>query len=270
MPELPEVEVTRLGLLPYLQGKRIHALIVRRHDLRWPIPQQLPERLAQQRIECLERRAKYLLLATARGSALIHLGMTGSLRILESPGKPGVHAHWDLQLEDGRVLRYTDPRRFGCLLWQAPGQLHPLLAKLGPEPLSEAFTGELLWQGSRRRKVAVKVFLMNQSNVVGVGNIYASEALFAAGINPARAAGGISRKSYLRLAAAVRDTLRQAIRCGGTTLRDFHQADGQAGYFYQELSVYDRQGQACRHCGTAIRQRRLGQRASYYCPHCQT
>ncbi len=269
MPELPEVEVTRLGLLPYLLGKQIHALIVRRHDLRWPIPQQLPEQLAQQRIECLDRRAKYLLLTTSHGSALIHLGMTGTLRILEVPGKPGLHDHWDLQLEDSTVLRYSDPRRFGCLLWQAPGQIHPLLARLGPEPLSEAFTGERLWQRSRGRKIAVKVFLMDQSNVVGVGNIYASESLFAAGIDPARAAGRISRVRYARLAAAVRDTLRRAIRRGGTTLRDFHQPDGQPGYFYQELLVYGRQGQACRHCGTPIRQRQLGQRASYYCPHCQ-
>ncbi len=269
MPELPEVEVTRLGLLPHLLGKQIQALILRRHDLRWPIPQQLPEQLAQQHIESLERRAKYLLLATSHGSALIHLGMTGTLRILEVPGKPGLHDHWDLQLKGGTVLRYSDPRRFGCLLWQARGQVHPLLAKLGPEPLSEAFTGELLWQRSRQRKVAVKIFLMNQSNVVGVGNIYASEALYAAGIDPARAAGKISRVDYARLAVAVKDTLHQAIRRGGTTLRDFHQPDGQPGYFYQELSVYGRQGQACRHCGTSIRQRQLGQRASYYCPHCQ-
>ncbi len=269
MPELPEVETTRLGLLPHLLGQQIRALILRRHDLRWPIPRQLPERLANERIECLDRRAKYLLLTTSHGSALIHLGMTGRLRILAAPGEPGPHDHWDLRLENGWVLRYSDPRRFGCLLWQAPGQIHPLLAKLGPEPLSEAFTGERLWQRSRGRKVAVKVFLMDQRNVVGVGNIYASESLFTAGIDPARAAGRISCMRYARLAAAVRDTLRQAIRRGGTTLRDFHQPDGQPGYFYQDLSVYDRQGQACHHCGAPIRQRRLGQRASYYCPHCQ-
>jgi formamidopyrimidine-DNA glycosylase len=274
MPELPEVETTRRGIAPHLIGRRVATVLLRRPDLRWPIPDQLSALLPGQRIEAVERRAKYLLLHTQAGSALLHLGMSGMLRVLPPDALPGKHDHVDIVLEPlpgdaPRLLRFTDPRRFGCLLWQAPGETHPLLATLGPEPLSDAFDGDLLWNLSRGRRAAVKLFLMDNAVVVGVGNIYASEALFAAGIDPRRAAGSVSRVRYARLASEVRRILAWAIERGGTTLRDFLNPDGAPGYFFRELNVYGRAGEPCRVCATPIKQVVLGQRSSFWCPRCQ-
>jgi formamidopyrimidine-DNA glycosylase len=275
MPELPEVETTRRGIAPHLIGRRVASVTLRRADLRWPIPREITELLPGQRIDEVERRAKYLLLHTHAGSALLHLGMTGVLRVLPPDVAPGIHDHVDIHLEPlqgerARVLRFTDPRRFGCLLWQAPGTTHELLENLGPEPLTDAFDGDLLWRRSRGRKAAVKLFLMDNAIVVGVGNIYASEALFAAGIDPRRPAGTVSRARYQRLAGEVKRILAWAIERGGTTLRDFLNPDGAPGYFFRELFVYGREGEPCRVCGTPIRQQVIGQRSTFWCPKCQT
>lgn len=274
MPELPEVETTRRGLLPHVEGQRVAHVRLRRPDLRWPIPREVEELLPEQRIDAIRRRAKYLLLDTTAGSALLHLGMSGSLRVLPEDTPVRAHDHVDIALvgEDGkpgRVLRFNDPRRFGCLLWQAPGEIHPLLAGLGPEPLSEAFDGNYLFELSRGRKVTVKTFLMDQSVVVGVGNIYAAEALFTAGISPLRPAGKVSRERYAALAEAVKAILAHAIARGGTTLRDFISPDGAPGYFEQELLAYGRGGQPCPRCGRALKQASIGQRATVWCGHCQ-
>lgn len=269
MPELPEVETTRRGIAPHLEGHRVERVVLRRPDLRWPIPAAVERLLPGQPIQAVARRAKYLLLHTGAGSALMHLGMSGSLRVIDAATPAGKHDHVDMVLDDGRLLRFNDPRRFGCLLWQAPGEVHPLLAGLGPEPLSADFDGDWLWRLSRGRRTAVKVFLMDQAVVVGVGNIYASEALFAAGIHPSRPAGRVSRERYRQLAAAVQDILGQAIERGGTTLRDFIRPDGAPGYFEQELRVYGRAGKPCPGCGTPLRTRVLGQRNTFFCPRCQ-
>ena len=269
MPELPEVETTRAGLEPHLAGRLVTGAVLRRPDLRWPIAAEIGEVLPGQVIQAVRRRAKYLLLDTAVGSALLHLGMSGSLRVLPGETPPGLHDHVDLALDDGRVLRFNDPRRFGCLLWQPAGQVHPLLQRLGPEPLGNAFDGDYLFRLSRGRRGPVKNFLMDQAVVVGVGNIYAAEALFAAGISPLRPAGQVSRERYRRLAEEVRAVLAAAIRRGGTTLRDFISPDGSAGYFVQELSVYGRGGAPCPRCGARLREARIGQRASVWCGRCQ-
>jgi formamidopyrimidine-DNA glycosylase len=274
VPELPEVETTRRGIAPYLIGRRVTGVILRRPDLRWPIPLEISSVLPGQRIDAVERRAKYLLLHTEAGSALLHLGMSGVLRVLPPDAPVGKHDHVDIALERTaaqapRILRFTDPRRFGCLLWQPPGETHELLAKLGPEPLTDAFDGDLLWHLSRGRTAAVKLFLMDNAIVVGVGNIYASEALFYAGIDPRRAAGNVSRQRYGRLAMEVKRLLAWAIERGGTTLRDFISPDGAPGYFFRELMVYGRAGEPCRVCNTPIRQVTLGQRSTFWCPHCQ-
>ena len=269
MPELPEVETTRRGIAPYLVGHRIVDLVNRQPRLRWPIPAALRRALPGQRIDGIERRAKYLLAHTDAGSALLHLGMSGSLRVLDADTPIRAHDHFDWRLDSGRILRYTDPRRFGCLLWQKPGTVHPLLADLGPEPLSADFDGAHLWKMSRGRSASVKTFLMDQHVVVGVGNIYASEALFAANIHPNRAAGSVSLVRYERLAQEVKRILAYAIERGGTTLRDFLRPDGEPGYFEQELSVYGRAGEACKVCATPIRAVVLGQRSTFYCPKCQ-
>ncbi|UXI68587.1 bifunctional DNA-formamidopyrimidine glycosylase/DNA-(apurinic or apyrimidinic site) lyase [Tahibacter amnicola] len=269
MPELPEVETTRRGLYPHLVGRRVTDVVVRRAKLRWPVAEELQTVLPGQVVNAIERRAKYLLVHTAAGSPLLHLGMSGSLRVLPAAVKPELHDHVDWCLDNGHVLRFNDPRRFGCQLWQAPGTLHPLLQDLGPEPLGDDFSGRYLWNLSRARKAAVKLFLMDQRVVVGVGNIYAAEALYAAGIHPARAAGKVSAERYDRLAAEVRRILAYAIERGGTTLRDFISPDGQPGYFEQELFVYGRAGEPCRLCGGAVRSVTLGQRSTFYCARCQ-
>lgn len=284
MPELPEVETTRAGLAPHVVGRTVSAVILRRPDLRWPIPAAVVERLPGQRIRAVRRRAKYLLLDSDAGSALLHLGMSGSLRVLPADTPVGAHDHVDFVLDPGgdtahRVLRFNDPRRFGCLLWQPPGTVHARLRDLGPEPIvapegestadAPAFDGDYLFARSRARRAPVKAFLMDQRIVVGVGNIYAAEALFAAGISPLRAAGRVSRERYRRLAEEVQRILADAIARGGTTLRDFISPDGAPGYFEQELAVYGRGGEACRNCARPLRQMALGQRATVWCGHCQ-
>jgi formamidopyrimidine-DNA glycosylase len=269
MPELPEVETTRRGLAPHVEGRIVTSATLRRPDLRWPIPEEITRALPGQRVEAVRRRAKYLLLDTAVGSALLHLGMSGSLRVVpaDTPVRP--HDHVDLALDSGRLLRFNDPRRFGCLLWQPPGEEHELLAGLGPEPLSDAFDGDYLFALSRGRSAPVKTFLMDQKVVVGVGNIYVAEALFAAGVSPLRAAGKVSRERYGQLADAIKRILGHAIVRGGTTLRDFISPDGAPGYFEQELSAYGRGGEPCPRCGRPLKQAAIGQRTTVWCGHCQ-
>ena len=270
MPELPEVEATRRGLAPHLEGRRLAGAVVRRRDLRWPVPRGLHRRLAGARVQALGRRGKYLLLHLDGDSLILHLGMSGSLRLVPPDAPAGPHDHLDLLLEDGRRLRFNDPRRFGAVLLAAgDGGRHPLLAGLGPEPLGPGFSGAHLHTLARGRRLPVKAFLMDGAVVAGVGNIYACEALHRAGIHPARAAGRIAARRYEALAAAVRRVLREAIRAGGTTLRDFTRADGRPGYFARRLRVYGRAGQACAACGGTVRRLVQGGRASYYCPGCQ-
>jgi formamidopyrimidine-DNA glycosylase len=271
VPELPEVETTRRGIRSALRGRTVAGLVLREHRLRWPVDRKLGSELAGQRVLEVRRRAKYLLIELERGTLLAHLGMSGSLRVLPVDAPLLAHDHYDLVLDSRRCLRFNDPRRFGCLLWATgdPNE-HPLLAGLGPEPLERDFTADHLASKARRRRVAIKPFLMDQRVVVGVGNIYASEALFRAGINPRRAAGRVSRERLAGLVQSVRDVLGEAIRQGGTTLRDYVNAEGTPGYFRQKLFVYERAGEPCRTCGTPIRQFTQGQRSTYHCPVCQT
>ncbi|WP_129140668.1 bifunctional DNA-formamidopyrimidine glycosylase/DNA-(apurinic or apyrimidinic site) lyase [Modicisalibacter coralii] len=271
MPELPEVETTRRGVAPYLEGGEIREVIVRERRLRTPVPVDFEDHLIGRRIGELRRRAKYLIVPTGERTLLWHLGMSGSLRIARVGDPPKKHDHVDLVVDDGAILRYHDPRRFGFVDWLAGDVASdPRLARLGPEPLSPDFDGERLYRLSRGRRLAVKPFLMDNAVVVGVGNIYAAEALFLAGIDPRRAAGRIGRERYDRLAEAVREVLAAAISQGGTTLRDFVSGVGEPGYFSQRLNVYGRAGEPCRRCGGELRQITLGQRASVFCPRCQT
>ena len=271
MPELPEVETTRRGIEPHIQGQTVAEVIVRNPRLRWPVPDDLPHRLPGSTIQSVKRRAKYLLLETADGTLIVHLGMSGSLRILAQPSAPEKHDHVDIVFSNGCCLRYTDPRRFGAVLWtgSSPGE-HELLNKLGPEPLGEDFTAQRLYLLSRGKSQAVKTFIMDAHVVVGVGNIYASEALFRAGIRPDRPCGRISMARYERLAMAIRETLANAIEQGGTTLRDFVGGDGKPGYFKQELAVYGRTGKPCRQCARPVSEQRLGNRNTFFCRSCQT
>ncbi len=270
MPELPEVETTLRGIQPWLEGKRIDSVVVRSRKLRWPIPRCLVRQLPGRRIESLARRAKYLLMHVDSGTLIMHLGMSGSMRIANAADSPGPYDHFELILADRTCLRFRDPRRFGSVLWTTrPPEQHRLLARLGPEPLEAAFDGAYLHTVSRGRKVAVKSFLMDAHIVVGVGNIYASESLFASRIHPRRAAGRIGRRRYDQLADAVRNVLSAAIRAGGTTLRDFRTLDGQEGHFRVSLCVYGRTDQPCVCCGTPIRRTVIGQRSTFYCPQCQ-
>lgn len=269
MPELPEVEITRRGIEPYVKDQCVTQVVIRQHHLRWPIPAEIT-RLQGQTVCKLTRRGKYILLHTDAGVALIHLGMSGSLRIVEQGMEPRKHDHFDLVLENGRVVRYHDPRRFGALLWtEEDPQHHALLRELGPEPLADGFDGDYLYRLSRTRTVSVKEFIMNARIVVGVGNIYANEALFLAGIDPRRAAGRISRERFLKLAECIRHVLAYAIECGGTTLRDFVREDGTPGYFQLELKVYGRTGQPCAICRKPLKHLVIGQRSSWFCPICQ-
>ena len=275
MPELPEVETTRNGLAPHLIGARINKILLRRATLRWPIPVEIQE-LNGQVIDAITRRAKYLLMHTQAGSAIWHLGMSGSLRVLDAGVQPREHDHVDWQLDSGKNLRFYDPRRFGCLMFQAPDTIHTLLAALGPEPLAEhasanlpEFTAEYLYARSRGRSQVVKSFLMDQATVVGVGNIYVAESLFQARVKPQRSAGSLSKSECTRLVTAIQGILRHAIARGGTTLRDFISPDGAPGYFEQELFVYGREGQACKVCGQPIKAANLGLRQSLYCGKCQ-
>jgi formamidopyrimidine-DNA glycosylase len=270
MPELPEVETSRRGIAPYLVGETIEAVDVRERRLRWRISDELESRLTGAHIESVTRRAKYLLVNTSSGTAIIHLGMSGSVFIVERGTPAGIHDHFDFELSSGKALRFRDPRRFGSLHVCAEPLQHPLLAYLGPEPLGDDFDATYLWSRGRGRRIAVKQFIMTPQIVVGVGNIYASESLFLAGIHPKRAAGRIALPRYERLVDAIRSVLSDAIKAGGTTLRDFYGGDGEPGYFRQELRVYDRADEPCRRCKAPIRNAVLGQRSSYYCRRCQT
>jgi formamidopyrimidine-DNA glycosylase len=270
MPELPEVETTRRGIAAHVIGHRVTQVCVRQAALRWPVAPDLPETLAGQVIREVGRRGKYLLLGFDHGTLLVHLGMSGNLRLVPGTLAPLTHDHVDWLLDDGQALRLNDPRRFGAVLWTAgPVGQHPLLKDLGPEPLSEAFSSVYLHARARNRRVAIKYLLMDAHVVVGVGNIYANEALFMAGIHPARAAGHIALARYGRLVGAVRQVLNEAITAGGTTLRDFVGSDGRPGYFAQQLRVYGRAEAPCRTCDSPIRHLRQGQRSSYFCPRCQ-
>ncbi|OBS09407.1 bifunctional DNA-formamidopyrimidine glycosylase/DNA-(apurinic or apyrimidinic site) lyase [Acidihalobacter prosperus] len=270
MPELPEVETTRRGIAPHLLDRRITDVVVRDARLRWPVPPELGEQLRGQRIGAVERRGKYLLLRTGVGTAILHLGMSGSLRVVPQDSAPARHDHVDIRLAGGMALRLHDPRRFGALLWTVdPPETHPLLKNLGPEPLSDAFDGAYLAACAHGRRTPVKALLMDGRVVVGVGNIYASESLFRAGIDPRRAAGRIAAARHERLAACVREVLVEAIESGGTTLRDFVREDGRPGYFRVNLRVYGRGGEACPQCGAVIRSLVLAQRNTFYCPDCQ-
>ena len=270
MPELPEVETTRCGIAPLITDKTIVELVLRTEKLRWPLDRNLCQSLPGQTILSVERRAKYLLLGTEQGSLILHLGMSGSLRVVPAETTENKHDHIDLIFSDGNCLRFTDPRKFGALLWtEAPPFQHRLLAQLGPEPLSDQFDAESLYAASRNRKISVKPFIMDQKQVVGVGNIYASEALFAAGIDPRVPAGKISKERYIRLVNEIKRVLQLAIAAGGTTIKDFKQSDGKPGYFKQQLKVYGRAGENCSCCGTAIKSIRLGQRSTFFCSICQ-
>jgi formamidopyrimidine-DNA glycosylase len=270
MPELPEVETTRRGIEPHAVARKIVALHLYERRLRWRVQDELPDLVAGQRILHAKRRAKYLLLELESGTLLLHLGMSGSLRVLPADTPRIAHDHFDLVLDSGTTLRFNDPRRFGSLHYATgdPNE-HPLLAKLAPEPLDPAFNAAYLWRITRRRQVAIKQLLMNSRLVVGVGNIYASEALFRAKVRPRRAARTLTRLETQRLVRAVKSVLAMAIRVGGTTLRDYVGADGQPGYFRQKLYVYERNAQPCRTCRTPVRQLTQGQRSTYYCPTCQ-
>jgi formamidopyrimidine-DNA glycosylase len=272
VPELPEVESTRLGIAPHLVGRTIVAALIRRRRLRLAIPRALDAALPGSRVARVSRRAKYLLIETTAGTALVHLGMSGSLRVLPKDLPPGKHDHWDLVLDDGQALRLNDPRRFGVLLWTAADPLaHPLLRDLGPEPLEldDRALAAHLADRARGRRGAVKQFLMDQAIVVGVGNIYASEALWRARVRPGRAAGRVTAREWRAVARGIRSVLTRAIAVGGTTLRDFTRPDGEPGYFRIRLAVYDRAGLPCRRCRAPIKSRVQGQRATYWCPDCQ-
>ena len=271
MPELPEVETTLRGIAPHLNGRTVAEVRVRERRLRWPVPRHLPATLSGQTIIGLARRAKYLLLRVPTGTVIFHLGMSGSMRIVDRAEPAAAHDHVDIVLVGGAALRFRDPRRFGCILWRRGSDPsgHRLLRHLGPEPLAPEFDGDYLYRCSRRRSLAVKSFIMDSKVVVGVGNIYASEALHRSGIHPLRGAGRISRERYRRLARSIRSTLNEAIMAGGTTLRDFTNSEGNPGYFEQSLQVYGCAGKSCRRCGNTIRQRVINQRASYYCVRCQ-
>lgn len=269
MPELPEVETTRRGIAPFCEGQAIAGVTVRNGSLRWPVPANLAEQLTGQVIKSIDRRAKYLFLNTDQGTVIIHLGMSGSLRIITDETPPMTHDHIDLLLQSGVVVRFNDPRRFGCWLWTESTEDHPLIRHLGPEPLMPEFNGALLFRLSRGKNTPVKSFIMDSHVVVGVGNIYANEALFKAGIHPRRKAARISLDRYHRLADAIRETLSAAILMGGTTLRDFVNSDGKPGYFALSLLVYGRGGAPCKECGTPLKEIRMNNRATVYCPRCQ-
>lgn len=270
MPELPEVETTCKGISPYIIGNIISSVIVRQARLRWPIPANLAEIICGLQIENVTRRGKYCLLNTCAGALILHLGMSGNLRIISATEKPGKHDHVDIIFKNNKVLRFNDQRKFGAVLWaEGNAATHPLLKDLGPEPLTADFNGETLFFRATKRKMPVKTFIMDGHVVVGVGNIYASESLFMAGILPTRTAGSISLSDYQKLAAAIKTVLQCAIDQGGTTLRDFVNAEGKPGYFSQSLAVYGRAGLPCYQCQQPIQQLKIGQRASYFCPVCQ-
>ena len=270
MPELPEVEITKRGLAAHLTGLTIADAVIRNGSLRWPIPRNLPRLLRGQKIRSLKRRAKYLLMDCGSGTLILHLGMSGSLRILPANTPPDKHDHFDLVLSNGTLMRLRDPRRFGAVLWHSGDPAtHPLLAELGPEPLEKDFNARYLYQATRGRSASIKQCIMDSRIVVGVGNIYANEALFRAGIRPQLAAGKLSLPRCARLVEEIRTTLNEAIKQGGSSLRDFVDTSGNPGYFQQNYWVYGRAGEPCRRCGATIKQARQGQRSSFYCGSCQ-
>jgi len=270
MPELPEVETTRRGLAPHVERQKVTAVRLYDRRLRWVVPQDLPKHLVGRTVDRIDRRSKYLLFRIGPDTLIVHLGMTGSLRVHRDSPPKGTHDHVDIEFANGVVLRYHDPRRFGAVLWSPQSeQIHPLLARLGPEPFSPEFSADYLHRATRSRSAAIKLALMDNHLVVGVGNIYANEALFRAGIRPTRPANRIARGRFERLVAAVRETLTEAIAKGGSTLRDYVDCAGEPGYFQLDYFVYGRTGQPCRICGTAIRLTRLGGRATTYCHACQ-
>lgn len=268
MPELPEVETTCLGIAPHIVDREVVSVVVRERRLRWPISPELERGLAGARFLGVRRRAKYILIDTDRGTLMVHLGMSGSLRIMPAQAPSLFHDHVDIVLDNQHCLRYHDPRRFGSMHW-LQGTSHPLLDSLGPEPLSPSFSGAYLYERSRRRSQSVKQFIMDGKVVVGVGNIYANESLFMSGIHPRRAAGRVSEARYEALVSAIKDVLAKAIAQGGTTLRDFVGGDGQPGYFAQQLRVYGRQARPCRVCLTPLKEIRQGGRSTVFCPSCQ-
>lgn len=270
MPELPEVETTLRGIAPHLQGQRVAGVVIRNAQLRWPIPTTLPSLLKNAVVRSLRRRAKYLLINFDHGTLILHLGMSGSLRILPHPTPPEKHDHFDLILDSGELMRLRDPRRFGAVLWHEGDVFsHPLLAHLGPEPLSSDFDANHLHQKTRSRAIAIKLAIMDNQLVVGVGNIYANEALFRAGIKPQLAAHRLSKTRCETLASTIKAVLTEAINKGGSSLRDFIHSDGSSGYFQQHYFVYGRKDEPCKTCGTSIKQIKQGQRSSFYCPSCQ-
>ena len=273
MPELPEVETTKRGISPHIEQHKITEITVRQSSLRWPVPENLPELLMHKTVTSIERRAKYLLIYfeyNKEQALLVHLGMSGSLRICQASDPLLKHDHVDLHFDNGNILRYSDPRRFGCILWldDAP-QNHKLLSHLGPEPLSDGFDGAYLWHRAKGKAVAVKQFVMDQKVVTGIGNIYATEALFTAGIHPEKAAGKVSKARYEVFAQEAKRILQRSINQGGTTLRDFVGGDGKPGYFAQQLLVYGRKGEECPTCQTILKEVRLSNRSSVFCPQCQ-
>jgi len=270
LPELPEVETTRRGIAPHIIGQTVRKVIIRNGNLRWPVPLHLDQTLQNHAVFTIDRRGKYILVRFEHGTLILHLGMSGSLRVMFDATAPLKHDHVDFEFTGNRLLRYHDPRRFGSILWTSDNPYqHKLLADLGPEPLQPDFNGDHLFHASRGRTQAVKTFIMDSHVVVGVGNIYASEALFAGGIRPQALAGKVSRDRYWKLAAAIRSILNKAISKGGTTLRDFTNSDGKPGYFQQKLNVYGRDQLPCRKCKQPIQLLVIGQRASYFCRHCQ-
>ena len=269
MPELPEVETTRRGIQPYIENKIVTQVVVRQPRLRWPVPDTIHD-LEGQIVESVHRRGKYILLESAHGTAILHLGMSGSLRVLDENVPAEKHDHVDIIINNGKLIRLRDPRRFGALLWTTKNPLkHKLICSLGPEPLGKDFNADYLYQASRGRSVSIKQFIMNGHIVVGVGNIYACESLFMAGISPKRAAGKVSKKRYQTLVKAIKEVLAKAIEQGGTTLKDFTQVEGNPGYFQQQLYVYGRAGEACPNCKAGIKQIKQGQRSTFYCATCQ-
>ena len=270
MPELPEVETTRRGLAPLVVGQRVRGVVIRNRALRQPVPRELPRVIAGATIQGLARRGKYLLFDCGGGTLIVHLGMSGRLWVVTDHAPPAAHDHFDLVLVNGTVLRLRDPRRFGLVLWQkGDAAAHPLIANIGPEPFSEAFDAAWLHGATRNRSAAIKLVLMDSHVVAGVGNIYANEALFRAGIPPRTAARRLTRERCQVLVEKIRETLELALRAGGSTLRDYVASDGQAGYFQNQFMVYDRAGEPCLRCGTSVKGIRQGQRSTFYCPGCQ-
>lgn len=270
MPELPEVETTKRGITRHITGHHITDVIVRHPRLRWPIPNNLSTLLKNKTLLKITRRAKYLLFAFENGTLILHLGMSGRLRILSEKTPAQKHDHVDICFDNGKCLRFTDPRRFGALLWtEADPEQHTLLKNIGVEPLSSDFDGAHLFERAQGRKASVKMFIMDSHIVAGVGNIYATEALFSARINPQLATGKVTLKQYSQLATAIKAILKNAIEKGGTTLKDFMKSDGSPGYFSIELKAYGRAGKPCKRCRTMLKLSRIGQRSTVYCPECQ-